>query len=332
MKVLIYSGLLKLVAASGIGQAIRHQQKTLEMMNIPSTMNAKESYDVVHLNTIFPDSLLMSRRAKRKGKKVVYYAHSTMEDFRNSFRGSNLVAPLFKLWIKLCYNSGDIIITPTGYSEKLLEGYALKRPIYSLSNGIDTEFFKPDEASRSRFRSKYKLRPDEKAVISVGHYIKRKGILDFVALAEQMPEYQFYWFGYTNLNIIPREVKKAIFRKLPNLHFPGYVDRQELKDAYNGSDLFLFLSHEETEGIVLLEALASRIPILIRDIPIYSEWLTADETVYKGRTNEEFRNKIAAIAERRLPSLTENGHQVVLDNDLKVIGSRLQAIYEQELL
>ncbi|KAI7256998.1 hypothetical protein KC345_g10887 [Hortaea werneckii] len=295
-------------------------------------MNAKESYDVVHLNTIFPDSLFMSRRAKRKGKKVVYYAHSTMEDFRNSFRGSNLVAPLFKLWITYCYNSGDIIITPTGYSKKLLEGYALKRPVYSLSNGIDTEFFKPDEASRLRFRSKYKLKPDEKAVISVGHYIKRKGILDFVALAEQMPEYQFYWFGYTNLNIIPREVKKAISRQLPNLHFPGYVDRQELKDAYNGSDLFLFLSHEETEGIVLLEALASHIPILIRDIPIYSDWLKADEIVYKGRTNEEFRQKIAAIAERRLPDLTENGYQEVLNNDLKVVGSRLQAIYEQELL
>jgi 1,2-diacylglycerol-3-alpha-glucose alpha-1,2-glucosyltransferase len=295
-------------------------------------MDAKDSYDVIHLNTIFPDSLLMSRRAKRKGKKVVYYAHSTMEDFRNSFRGSNLVAPLFKRWITYCYNSGDIIITPTAYSKSLLEGYSLKRPIYSLSNGIDTGFFMPDEGSRQRFRSKYRLQPEEKAVISVGHYIERKGILDFVALAEQLPEYQFYWFGYTNLNIIPRGVRKVISRKLPNLHFPGYVDRQELRDAYSGSDLFLFLSHEETEGIVLLEALASRIPILLRDIPIYSEWLKADETVYKGRTNEEFRDKIAAIIERRNPDLTENGYQVVLDNDLQVVGRRLLSIYEKELL
>ncbi|WNS43470.1 glycosyltransferase [Paenibacillus sp. MMS20-IR301] len=331
MRILIYSGLMRIVAKSGIGQAMRQQQETLALMNMPSTMDARESYDAVHLNTIFPDSLLICWRAKRQGKKVVYYAHSTMEDFRNSFRGSNVVAPLFKRWITYCYNSGDIIITPTGYSKKLLEGYNLKRPVYSLSNGIDTEFFRPEESARQRFRSKYGLQPGDKAVISVGHYIQRKGITDFVTLAGLLPEYQFYWFGYTNPNLIPREVKQAISRKLPNLHFPGYVDRQELRDAYSGSDLFLFLSHEETEGIVLLEALASQVPVLLRDIPIYAEWLKEGETVYKGRTISEFREKIAAMLERRLPDLTERGYQEVLDNDLKEVGRRLLAIYEKEL-
>ena len=330
MKVLIYSGLLRLVSKSGIGQAMRHQKKVLEMMEVPSTIDGKEKYDVIHLNTIFPDSVIMSKRAKRQGKKVVYYAHSTMEDFRNSFRGSNLVAPLFKRWITYCYNSGDLIITPTEYSKKLLEGYALKRPVYSLSNGIDTAFFKPEEEASQRFRTKYGLQPDEKAVITVGHYIERKGILDFVALAEQLPEYQFYWFGYTNLNLVPRKIKEAVTRNLPNLHFPGYVDRQDLKDAYSGSDLFLFLSHEETEGIVLLEALSSRIPVIIRDIPVYAEWLKENEMVYKGRSNSEFREKIAAVLDGTVPDLTANGYHEVLENDLKVVGARLLDIYKQE--
>lgn len=35
-------------------------------------------------------------------------------------------------------------MTPTEYSRKLLEGYGLKRKIYSITNGVDTEFFKPD--------------------------------------------------------------------------------------------------------------------------------------------------------------------------------------------
>ena len=46
--------------------------------------------------------------------------------FQNSFTGSNLIAPLFKKWIMKCYQTGDLILTPTNYSKSLLEGYGIK--------------------------------------------------------------------------------------------------------------------------------------------------------------------------------------------------------------
>ena len=64
--------------------------------------------------------------------------------------------------------------------------------------------------------------------MSVGLYIKRKGILDFVALAKAMPAYQFIWFGYLNLHQVPREIREAVETKLPNLQFAGYVAPDEL--------------------------------------------------------------------------------------------------------
>lgn len=96
--------------------------------------------DIVQINTVLPDSPLVAQRARRQGKKVVYYGHSTMEDFKNSFIGSNLVAPLFKKWIRHCYRQGDVVITPTEYSRKLLMSYGLHRKVYSLTNGVDTDF------------------------------------------------------------------------------------------------------------------------------------------------------------------------------------------------
>ncbi|WP_256244683.1 glycosyltransferase [Alkalibacterium sp. 20] len=314
---------------SGIGQAVRQQEKTLKLSGIPYTMDIRDDFDIIHLNTIFPNSRIMSIWAKRKGKKVIYYAHSTMEDFENSFRGSNLLAPIFKRWIINCYNSADIIITPTEYSKMLLESYGLKRPIFSLSNGVDIDYFAQNYDARKRFRDKYDLKEQEKVIISVGHYIERKGILDFVKIAEQMPEYQFYWFGYTNLNLVPHSVREAIENSLPNLHFPGYVNRNDLRDAYCGSDLFLFLTNEETEGIVLLEALASKIPILVRDIPVYENWLSDGETVYKGINIYDFKEKIYRILEGILPEITENGYRIAQKRDLKVIGRLLMNIYNQ---
>jgi 1,2-diacylglycerol-3-alpha-glucose alpha-1,2-glucosyltransferase len=329
MKVLLYSGFLKIVSKSGVGEAMRHQASTLDEQSVFYTTKLRDDYDVVHLNTIFPDSVIVSKWARRRGKKVIFYAHTTMEDFKNSFIGSNFFAPLFKKWITYCYNNSDLIITPTEYSKGLLDQYGLHPQIHVLSNGIDIRFFQKDPVSRQRFRDKYKIADGQQTVISVGHYIERKGIMDFVELARQLPQYEFYWFGYTNLNLVPKKIRLALDITLPNLHFPGYVDRNHLKDAYCGSDLFLFLTHEETEGIVVLEALAARIPILIRDIPIYAGWLEEGETVYKEKSLIAFKHKIIKILNMELPNLTNNGHKLAAERDLKSVGGKLKCIYNQ---
>ncbi len=328
MKILIYTGFLNLVSKSGIGEAIRHQIQILNIMDIKFTKKITDSYDIVHINTILPDSLLMSKWAKFRKKKVIYYGHSTMEDFKNSFIGSNLLAPLFKRWITLCYNSGDIVITPTEYSKAILESYNLKPKVYSLSNGVDIDFFSNDICKRDRFRKKQNIKENEKVIISVGHYIDRKGIIDFVELAKALPEYQFYWFGYTNMSLVTKDVKDAVNTQLDNLHFPGYINRDELLEAYNGCDLFLFMTKEETEGIVILEALSCQTPIIVRDIPIYKEWLPENEAVYKARNNNEFEERINQLLKDELPSITNVGYEVACELGLGNVGNKLKNIYE----
>lgn len=329
MKILLHSDHLKMVEQSGVGRAIYHQKKALEENNVLYTTDKKEDFDIVHINTVFPSSLRMSKKSKARGKMVVYHAHSTEEDFKNSFRGSNLIAPLFKKWLMKCYNSGDLIITPTPYSKRLLEGYGLKNPIVSISNGIDLNYFEKGNEGRKNFRDKYNFNEQDKIIVSVGLYIERKGILDFVELAKFMPEYKFIWFGYTNLNTVSSDVKKAVKTKLPNLLFPGYVSRSELRDAYSGSDLFLFITNEETEGIVLLEALAMKIPVLIRDIPVYEGWFKDGNNVYKGNNILEFQRKIKGILNKELLSLVENGYKVAKERDIKTIGQQLENEYKK---
>lgn len=328
MKVLLYTGFLKLVEKSGIGKAIYHQQKAMEENNISYTTNIKDSFDIIQLNTIFPDSVFFALIAKLRRKKIVYYGHSTMEDFKNSFKGSNIIAPFFKRWIMFCYKLGDIIITPTEYSKKLLLGYGIKKPIFALSNGIDLSYFSHSLEGAKRFREKYNLSHKQKVVISVGHYMERKGIRDFIKLAKRMPEVAFIWFGYTSPSIVPNIIQEEIENSPINVKFPGYVCSDELRDAYSGSDLFLFLTHEETEGIVLLEALAMKIQILIRDIPIYKDDFSNGKDIYKASTLEEFQDKIEKILSGKLPSLKDSGYKLVEQKDIKNIGSEVKIIYE----
>ncbi len=330
MKVLLHSGHYELIKKSGVGRAIKHQMRALELNGVPYTTDPNDSYDVIHINTIFPESYLLGRKAKRQGKKVIYHAHSTEEDFRNSFLFSNQLSPLFKKWISKCYSSADLIITPTPYAKEILDGYGLGKPVVAVSNGIDLDFFERNEKDAALFRQRFHLSEADKVVIAVGLYIERKGILDFVELAKRLPRYQFIWFGHTNLNTVPARVRAAVDTRLENLRFAGYVSPEVLKQAYSGSDLFLFPTHEETEGIVLLEALAMKLPVLVRDIPIYREWLTDGINVYKADNIDTFEKKITAIMEKEAPSLAEAGYRVAAERDLRIIGKQLAELQRKE--
>lgn len=330
MSVYLYTGGLKLVKRSGVGQAILHQQKVLQAAGMKPVFLPDTNTHIVHINTVFPDSLLAADLAKLHGHRVVYYAHSTMEDFRCSFRGSNLLAPLFKRWIVHCYSHGDVILTPTEYSKCLLQSYGIKQPIYSISNGVDTEYFSPDVQQRNAFRERYNLAENEPVVISVGHMIERKGILDYIDLARRMPDVRFFWFGYTAPALIPQEIRNAISTAPDNLLFPGFVDQEQLRDAYCGADVFAFLSKEETEGIVVLEALACEIPVVLRDIPVYSGWLHHGCNVYKGANVDDFEKLVSGILGGALPSLTDAGRATALERNYQSIGERLKDIYRKE--
>ena len=95
-----------------------------------------------------------------------------------------------------------------------------------------------------------------------------------------------------------------------NLHFPGFVSQADLRDAYCGADLFCFCSEEETEGIVVLEALACGVPVLVRDIPVYAGWLRDGENVYKAAAPADWLRLAGAILSGALPDVTAAGRRV----------------------
>lgn len=331
MKVLLYTEGLKQIGKSGLGKAVKHQIKALEDNNIDYTLDPKsKDYDIVHINFYGLKSYLLAKKAKKLGKKVVYHAHSTEEDFKNSFILSNQVAPLFKWWICKCYCLGDYIITPTEYSKKLLENYHLNRPIIAISNGIDMKFFERNEESGKKFRKDFGYNEDDKIIMGIGLYLERKGILQFVEMAKRMPDYKFIWFGYSPLTFSPRKVKKAVNTKLDNLYFAGYQEPEIIRSAYSGCDVYVFPTLEETEGIPILEALTEKTNTVVHDIPIF-DFLEDGKDVYKAKNLDEYEEKIRGIINGTLPSLALNGYKKVLDKEIKMVGKKLISVYEEVL-
>ena len=65
MKILLYTEGLKTIGKSGLGKAIQHQIKALEDANVSYTLDPNDDYDILHINTYFPKSYLLAKKAKK---------------------------------------------------------------------------------------------------------------------------------------------------------------------------------------------------------------------------------------------------------------------------
>ena len=328
MKVLLYTENEKIISKSGLGKAIKHQMNALKAVNIEYTTNPKDDFDIAHINFYGLKSYRLAKKLKKQGKKIVYHAHSTEEDFRNSFIFSNQVSKLFKKWLIKCYTLGDAIITPTEYSKKLLQSYGIKNDIYVVSNGVELKNFEHSDEAGEEFRKKYNFKKEDKIIVGIGLYIERKGIIDFVELAKQMPEYKFIWFGYSPLIFSRKNVRKAVSTKLDNLIFAGYVEQDTICQALNGCDVYIAPTYEETEGITIIEAASCKTNMVVRDIPVFNGWLENGKNVHKARNVSEFKNKIEEIVNGELPSLAQEAYSIAEERKSENIGEKLKNVYQ----
>ena len=334
MKVLLYAEGLKVIGVSGLGKAIKHQMKALELENIPYTTDINATYDIAHINTYFLKSYFLAKKLKKKGIKIVYHAHSTEEDYRDGFIFGHLTSKLFKHWLIKCYRLGDIIVTPTEYSKNILKHYKglEDKKIVAISNGLELDFFKPNKSYKETFRKRYNYKKDDKVIVGIGIYSRRKGIADFVELARRLPMYQFIWFGSSPISAATNDVKKALkeSKDLPNIKFPGHVPQDVIREALGGCNLYLFPTFEETEGIPIIEACAMETNTIIRDIPIFN-YLTDGVNVYKAKDVMEFEKKIKMFLNGELKSVSKGARKIAESCDIKTVGKQLKEVYEEAL-
>jgi 1,2-diacylglycerol-3-alpha-glucose alpha-1,2-glucosyltransferase len=153
----------------------------------------------------------------------------------------------------------------------------------------------------------------------------------FVQTAQRLSEYQFIWYGHrmNKLLMYDKEMDQAIKNSPPNLQFSGYVE--DIQAAYSSGDLFFFPSHEENQGIVLLEAAVAKLPIITRDLPVYQNWLKDEIHCLKGKDLDDFVKLIrqgmedASLREK----LTDNAYQMAQNHRLEKIGDELIRLYKE---
>ncbi len=149
------------------------------------------------------------------------------------------------------YSIARVLFAPNTDLCKLLER-ATGRPCKLMPRGVDTEQFSP----------RYRDRADTDFVLGfVGRLSVEKNVALLARIREQLLE-----AGLTNFRflIVGHGVEEPWLREhLPNADFPGVLREQALSRAYANMDLFVFPSHTDTFGNVVLEALSSGVPAIV---------------------------------------------------------------------
>lgn len=328
MKTMLYHKKQNFIKTSGIGRAYRQQTEALKLNGI-TLVNSLEECDVVHYNTVFSDSYRSLKKAKKLGIPTVVHAHSTKEDYLNSFNFANITKKWFYKRMYKMYSNADVLITPSEYSKSLIEGYGwTKCNIHPISNGLVVKEYERSEKKEQKFLNHFGLKKGDKVVIGIGLLFVRKGLPDFVEVAKEFPDVTFVWFGHLNKLAQTKVIKKAIKNRPNNVKMPGYISGDIIKGALTYANALLFPSYEETEGIVVLEAMASKTPVIVRNIPVYDQFQDG-VNVLKANNNEEFIKHVKTTLNNDLKEIVDNAYKNVLKKDLKHIGAQIKKVYEE---
>ncbi|MFC6767345.1 glycosyltransferase family 4 protein [Natrinema soli] len=310
----------------GIRESVVHQRKMLDRLDVTYTTEPTLEADVFHCNLMGPRSVWYATRARRRNVPVIAHTHVTAEDFGESFRFTNALAKPLKPYLRWAYGLADALVCPSEYNRRLLETYT-DAPATVISNGVDREKLAGFESLEAEYRDRYDL--ESPTVFLVGHVIKRKGLETFVELARRLPELDFAWFGPLDRSLKGRETTRLIEESPANCTFTGYVD--DIRGAFAAGDIFCFPTHEENEGIALLEAMAAGKPVLVRDIETFS-WLADGEDCLKvsGADVDAFEAALERLTDAELRDrLGSNAARRSEEFSLETLATQYQSLYQE---
>jgi phosphatidylinositol alpha-mannosyltransferase len=285
----------------------------------------RERFDIIHAHCpLVPTLPLMSLEVARPGQKVVGTFHAAAQ--RNFFYW------LFKRPLSERAHRLDrrmaVSETARAFAGKYFPG-----DFEVVPNGIDCARFRPGLEPIARFRD------NRFNVLFVGRMDPRKGV---PYLFKAMPTIARELGGAVRFLIVgERGLRMWLCPRPINMHgaeivCAGHVSAEELPRYYATADVFCSpATGQESFGIVLLEAMASAVPIVASDIPGYRTILTPgrEGLLVPPRDPERIAQAILALARDAgtRKELGLRGREKALRYDWPIIVRRIEEVYRSVL-
>lgn len=227
----------------------------------------EENYDIVHIHTPFVAHYLGLKLARLLDIPCLETYHTFFEDYMHHYLPWIPQSMARKIAIntsrRQC-NAVSAVIAPSQPMLDALRHYGIKTSAEVIPTGLlETSF---EEADGGTFRDRYGISRQRPVALFVGRVAHEKNI-DFLLrmaneLRRQQPDVLLVIAGEGPAQKHLEELSAELVLG-DNIKFIGYLDRKtELNACYKAADVFVFASKTETQGLVLLEAMAQGVPVV----------------------------------------------------------------------
>jgi glycosyltransferase involved in cell wall biosynthesis len=226
-----------------------------------------QPFDVVHVHTPFAAHYAGLRFARPAGVPIVESYHTYFEEYFHHYCRWLPRSWLRSLARTISHRQCDVVdavVAPTALLAEILRGYGIGSRIDVIPTGLNLREFSGGDGAR--FRARFGIDPARPVMLHVGRAAFEKNIVFLIDVLERVrrsiADVLLVIAGEgPALNALRRDVSERGLDN--NVLFVGYLDRRDaLLDCYRAANVFTFASRTETQGLVVLEALALGVPVV----------------------------------------------------------------------
>jgi glycosyltransferase involved in cell wall biosynthesis len=278
----------------------------------------KHAPDLVHSHLVY--SSVVARCACLHRIPVLYSIHGELS--KNDFNNSKILAFLERNTIRK--NHSLIAVSDAALSD-YKKTISKPNKTFVLPNFIGDEYLK--QSVKRNFKPRHSLK-----LVSVGNFKAAKNYEYLIQSFTYLKELPVSLNIYGNIN-------SAVYSKLQ-----GEIDRDELKIILNGRlenvqkellnyDLFVMSSKNEGFGMAAIEAMASGLPLLLSDLPVFHEVTFGNALFFHIKNPMSFATLIKEIFEGKynLNQLSVKGFEIAKQYNKEKYLSNLYSIYDEIL-
>jgi glycosyltransferase involved in cell wall biosynthesis/predicted metal-dependent phosphoesterase TrpH len=214
-------------------------------------------YDLIHLSAPGPAGIGAALTARIAGTPILGSYHTELAAYAGLRSGDAALEMGVRTALSAFYRQCRVVLSPSPASDESLVGLGIDRErIDRWARGVDLSLYDPARRAPERF-------PGELKVLYAGRLTREKGadllVESFLRARERDPRLHLLLAGGG-----PEEEMMRV-RLGRHATFLGWLDREQLADAYASADVFLFCSQTDTYGQVIAEAQASGLPVVAVD-------------------------------------------------------------------
>ena len=223
--------------------------------------------DLVHVQTPFVAHWAGERLARRLGVPLVVSYHTYFEDYLHHyvpFAPRAALRALARTASRRQCNQAQAVVVPSTAFRDVLLGYGVRAPLVVLPTGVPLHAFAGGDGVA--FRRRHGIAAQRPMMLHVGRMAHEKNVpflLEVAAAVRRaVPDLLLVMAG-------EGPARPALERRAAELglgdaiRWLGYLPRDgELQSCYRAADVFVFASRTETQGLVLLEAMALGVPVV----------------------------------------------------------------------